>query len=67
MARHDPAYKLLFSHPQMVRDLLEGFVREDWLAQLDYESLEKVNGTYVSEKLHGRANDLVWRVRWGED
>ena len=67
MARHDPAYKLLFSHPHMVRDLLVGFVREDWLSQLDYESLEKVNGTYVSDDLHGRANDLVWRVRWGED
>ena len=67
MARHDPAYKLLFSHPQMVRDLLVGFVREDWLAQLDYESLEKVNGTYVSESLHRRTSDLVWRVRWGED
>jgi hypothetical protein len=34
MAQHDHAYKLLFSHPEMVRDLLEGFVRENWLAQL---------------------------------
>ncbi len=26
---HDQSYKLLFSHPEMVADLLRGFVRED--------------------------------------
>jgi predicted transposase YdaD len=67
MAHHDHSYKLLFSHPQMVRDLLDGFVREDWLSQLDYDSLEKVNGSYVSDDLRARADDLVWRVRWGEN
>lgn len=67
MAPHDHSYKLLFSHPQMVRDLLEGFVGEDWLAQLNYDSLEKVSGTYISDDLRSRADDLVWRVRWGEN
>ncbi|MEJ1961552.1 MAG: Rpn family recombination-promoting nuclease/putative transposase [Gammaproteobacteria bacterium] len=67
MPPHDHSYKLLFSHPQMVRDLLEGFVREDWLAQLDYSSLEKVNGSYVTGDLRARTSDMVWRVRWGAD
>jgi predicted transposase/invertase (TIGR01784 family) len=67
MAHHDLSYKHLFSHPEMVRDLLEGFVREDWLAQLDYTSLEKVNSSYVTDDLRARADDLVWRVRWGEN
>lgn len=67
MSHHDHSYKLLFSHPEMVRDLLEGFVREDWLAQLDYGSLEKVSSSYVSDDLRSRADDLVWRVRWGEN
>lgn len=30
-ADHDNSYKLLFSHPQMVEDLLRGFVHEDWI------------------------------------
>lgn len=67
MAQHDRSYKLLFSHPQMVRDLLAGFVREDWLAQLDFASLQKVDSHYISDKLHARASDLVWRARWGKD
>lgn len=60
MAHHDHSYKLLFSHPRMMRDLLEGFVREDWLALLDFASLEKVNGTYVTDDLRARADD--WRT-----
>ncbi len=67
MAEHDHAYKLLFSHAEMVRDLLEGFVKEGWLSQLDYASLEKVAGSYVSDDLRERSDDVVWRVRWGED
>ena len=66
MAVHDHSYKLLFSHPQMVRDLLEGFVREPWLAQLDFRSLEKANASFITDNLRARMGDLVWRVRWGE-
>jgi hypothetical protein len=32
MQTHDNAYKNLFSHPDAVRDLLQGFVHEDWVA-----------------------------------
>ena len=65
MADHDHSYKLLFSHAEMVRDLLEGFVKEPWLEQLDYGSLERVASSYVSDDLRERSDDVVWRVRWG--
>lgn len=60
---HDGAYKLLFSHPLMVRELLEGFVQEDWVRRLDFATLERVNGHYVDESLAQRSDDVVWRVR----
>ncbi|HET8696413.1 MAG TPA: Rpn family recombination-promoting nuclease/putative transposase [Gammaproteobacteria bacterium] len=66
MGDHDHAYKLLFSHAEMVRDLLEGFIKEPWLRELDYSTLEKVPGSYVSDDLRERSDDLVWRVRWAE-
>ncbi len=65
MADHDTGYKQLFSHADMVRDLLQGFVREEWVKQLDFASLEKVSGSYVTDDLRDRADDVVWRVRWG--
>jgi hypothetical protein len=66
MSEHDHSYKALFSHPQMVRDLLEGFIPGEWLAQLDYDSLQKVSGSYVTDDLRERADDIFWRARWGE-
>ena len=35
MAEHDNSYKLLFSHVELVADLLRGFVHEPWAARLD--------------------------------
>ena len=66
MAHHDHGYKLLFSHPTMVRDLLTGFVKEAWVAQLDFTTLEKVSGSYITDELREREDDIIWRVRWGE-
>ena len=37
---HDPAYKLLFSRPRMVRDLLDGFAARGWSAALDFAPLQ---------------------------
>jgi predicted transposase YdaD len=61
---HDSGYKLLFSHPALVADLLRGFVAGDWVAELDFTTLEKQSGSYVSDDLRPRADDVVWRVRW---
>jgi len=63
-ANHDNGYKLLFSHPDMVRDLLRGFVHEPWLDELDLDTLEKVNGSYVADDLMDREDDVIWRVRF---
>ncbi len=67
MADHDHSYKYLFSHARMVEDLLKGFVKEQWVEELDFSSLEKVNGSYISDDLREREDDIVWRVRWGTD
>lgn len=42
---HDTGYKLLFSHPEMMRDLLLRFVPGDWIGEADFETLEHVNGS----------------------
>ncbi|ALG67708.1 Rpn family recombination-promoting nuclease/putative transposase [Beggiatoa leptomitoformis] len=64
MTDHDQSYKLFFSHPEMVKDLLQGFVHEDWVQELDFSTLEKVSGQFTSEDLRSRDNDIIWRIRW---
>jgi Putative transposase, YhgA-like len=63
MQAHDNAYKNMFSSPEAVKQLLSGFVHEDWIERLDFSTLENINASYVTEDLKGRADDLVWRLR----
>ena len=44
---NDASYKLLFSSPELVRDLVLGFIPDEWLHSLDYSTLEKMPGSYV--------------------
>ena len=64
---HDPAYKLLFSRPRMVRDLLEGFAARGWSDALDFDTLTPLPAAFVGEDLRQRHGDLVWRVRFRDE
>ena len=71
--RHDPAYKQFFSDPRMVESLLRDFVDADSLLrdfvdadvvrELDFATLERCSGSYVSDDVRERHDDVVWRVR----
>ena len=64
MAEHDAGYRGLFSDKRMVADLIRGFVHEPWVKELDFETLESVSGSFVSEQFQKRENDVIWRVRF---
>ena len=62
--QHDNSYKSLFSHPEMVRDLIVGFLPAELVQDFDMNSLERQNGNYVTDDLRERKNDIIWRVRF---
>ncbi len=64
MNNHDTGRRWLFSDPQMVADLIRGFIREPWVEELDLETLELVSGSFVSETFQRRENDVIWRVKF---
>jgi hypothetical protein len=64
MGAHDSGYKYLFSFPIMVEELLRGFLREPWVDDLDFGTLERRSGSYISDDLHEREDDIIWRVKW---
>jgi predicted transposase YdaD len=64
---HDHSYKLLFSHRDMMADLLRGFVTAEWVHTLDLTTLERVQSSQVSDDLRDREDDIIWRVRWQGD
>ncbi len=68
MNYHDGFYKRIFGFPEMVASYLQDYVERDFVARLDMDTLELASGHYVSDDLHSRENDVVWKVKWkGED
>ena len=66
MGKHDTSYKRFFSHPQMVKELIESFVREDWVNLFDFSTLERCFNSYITEKNREQADDIVWKVKCGK-
>ena len=60
---HDENYKRLFAFPRIVADLVRVLVPGDQLDAFDFSTLEKLSSEYVSDELHSRRGDAVWRLR----
>ena len=61
--QHDSAQKDFFSHKRVITDFLSDYVQQAWVHLVDFESLEKVNSSYVHEADQQRIGDVVWRVK----
>ncbi|MDQ1813009.1 Rpn family recombination-promoting nuclease/putative transposase [Massilia sp. CCM 9210] len=64
---HDLGYRSLFAHPELVRELITDFTSFKLLDEVALSAFERVNPAYVSERLSARQDDIVWRVRIGDE
>ena len=49
MKKHANAYKNMFSYKEVIRDIIRGFVKQDWIKELDFDSLERVSDSFVTD------------------
>ncbi len=61
---HDLAYRDLFTHSELVEDLLRHFVKEPWVAELDFATLRRESEISVVRRRGARLRDVVWSVRF---
>ena len=66
----------MFSHKEVIRDLICGFVKQDWIKELDFDSLERVSDSFVTDDIRDReddthrsisyvfSNDLILKGKW---
>lgn len=64
---HDNGYKLLFSNRTFFRQLMESFVDQPWVAQLDFDRAERVEKSFVDEEYQAWESDLIYRIPSGKD
>ena len=60
---HDRSYKRLFSHPRLFRQLLEHFVDEPWVKNLDFEQCKKIDKSFISAHYKSTESDLLYQVQ----
>ena len=59
---HDTGYKELFSHPEFVQQLIEGFAPNEIAELMDFSTLKKHNGHYITPLFEEKIEDVVWSV-----
>ncbi|KJS65039.1 MAG: hypothetical protein JM57_13280 [Comamonadaceae bacterium BICA1-1] len=60
---HDTGYKFLFSHAELVRELLEVFAPPGVSELLEYDTLQRENASFVTPAMKQREDDVVWSVK----
>jgi predicted transposase YdaD len=59
---HDTGYKELFSYPEFVQQLIEGFTPGEIAGLMDFSSLKQHNGHYITPMFEEKIEDVVWSV-----
>lgn len=59
---HDTGYKELFSHPEFVQQLIEGFAPTEIAQLMDFSTLTLHSGNYITPLFEEKFEDLVWSV-----
>ena len=59
---HDTGYKELFSYPEFVQQLIEGFAPAEIARLMDFSTLKSHNGNYITPLFEEKIEDVVWSV-----
>ncbi len=63
---HDTGYKKLFSDKRIFRQLLETFVDLDWIQDIDFDSCELLDKSFVSDHYKETESDIIYKVKLRE-
>lgn len=60
---HDVTFKKLFGEIDIAKDVMEHNLPKEVLDQLDMDSMKKLNGSFISEKLKETYSDILYGVK----
>jgi predicted transposase/invertase (TIGR01784 family) len=59
---HDTGYKEVFSYPEFVQQLIEGFMPSEIAQIMDFSTLKNHSGNYITPLFEEKFEDVVWSV-----
>jgi hypothetical protein len=60
---HDMGYKSILSYQEIFLELLDSFVDQGWVSQLDRESVARIDKSFVASDFGFKEADLVYRLK----
>ncbi|MCB0124430.1 MAG: Rpn family recombination-promoting nuclease/putative transposase, partial [Caldilineaceae bacterium] len=60
---HDSGYKKLFANRTFLRQLLESFVDEPWVKEVDFEEAETLDKSFVADHYKATESDLIYKLK----
>ena len=63
-ANWDRPYKVIFSNPDIVKDLIISHYNSDWVADVDFSTLEKLPAEHTGDELDETRDDVIWQVNF---
>ena len=60
---YDPPYKQMFSNITFFKQLLKSFVPEKFVDEIDFESCQKIDKSFVSKRYENTESDLIYKVK----
>ena len=63
----DNFFKIFFQNKLIVKEFLLYLVKEDWVNDLDFSTLEFVKTDYKSKRMAKRESDVAWKIKYNEN
>ena len=60
---HDKGYKRLFRNRTIFRQLLETFVRQPWVNDVDFNKCETIDKSFISDEYQDTESDLIYKLK----
>jgi predicted transposase YdaD len=60
---HDAAYKKLFSNRTIFQQLIETFITEAWVKDLDFSTCETLDKSFITDHYKATESDLIYKLK----
>jgi len=64
---YDRAYRDFFGNHALFQELLESFVKLNWVKNIDFSTLKRVDTTFISEEYDKIDSDIIYSVRFKDN
>lgn len=64
--KHDGRYKRIFSNPIFIEKLLTSFVKENFIKDLNFNSMKRLDKSFIDSNMQKKESDIVYEIYFKE-